>query len=60
MRIQLGTVHVSNYERMLIARHYGMEGMADRDTCRRFIISNGQEELPNLALQDDLSRELEE
>lgn len=48
MKIALGTIEVSNDERAAIANFYGIKGLADRDTCRRFITRNGTEEIVNL------------
>jgi hypothetical protein len=44
VRIALGTVEVSDRDRRAIAEHYGLDGLADRTTCRRFIISCGMED----------------
>jgi len=43
MRIALGTIDVPDEWRRAIADYYGDDGLADRDTCRRFIVSNGTE-----------------
>jgi hypothetical protein len=48
VRISLGTIEVSDEWRRAIAQFYGDDGLADRATCRRFIISNGTEDA-NLA-----------
>lgn len=48
MRIALGTIEVDDETRKAIARHYGLEGMAPRDVCRRFLVSLGTGELENL------------
>lgn len=48
MRIALGTIELDGDARLAIGNYYGMDGPADRDTCRRFIISNGMGEVENL------------
>ena len=59
MRIALGTIEVPDDWRRAIARYYGEEGMADRDTCRRFIVSCGTEDI-HLAWDDDESADEDE
>lgn len=48
MKIALGTIEIDDDTRRLIAEHYGDEGLASRDRCRRFIVSNGTGALDDL------------
>jgi hypothetical protein len=41
MKIALGTVEVNSDERRAIAIHHGMEGLADRETCRQTVLWDG-------------------
>lgn len=52
MRIRLGTVILTDDERRAIAKFYGETGLADRDTCRGFILDNGLVALEKM--DDDL------
>lgn len=47
----MGTIEVSDEWRRAIAAYYGDDGLADRDTCRRFILSCGTEDI-HLAMAD--------
>ncbi len=48
----MGTIEVPDRWRSAIAAYYGQDGLADRDTCRRFILSCGTEDI-HLAMADD-------
>lgn len=49
MKIALGTIEVSDYERRALNHRYGDPGLATRERVRRFVLSNGQ-----LALEQDV------
>ena len=47
MKIALGSIELDDHARAALAHHYGLPGLAPRDTCRNFVRSNGE-----LALDD--------
>lgn len=51
MKITLGTIDVSDAERAAIAEFYGIDGLAPRDVCRRYVLANGEDNLSDLRQQ---------
>lgn len=43
----MGSIEVSDDDRLAIARFYGYSGLAPREMCRSFILRNGTEEIVN-------------
>jgi NADH:ubiquinone oxidoreductase subunit len=54
MKVALGTIEVSDYQRRALAHRYGEPGLASRELVRRFVVSNGQ-----LALVEDIPADYE-
>lgn len=49
MKVSLGTIEVSDFERRALNYRYGATGLATRARVRSFVLSNGQ-----LALEQDV------
>lgn len=53
MRINLGSVDVTEHERRAIAFWGGTEGLATRDDCRTFIRENGLGAISDAVIEYD-------
>jgi len=53
MKIALGTIEITDEQRRDIAIYYGDNGLADRGTCRDFIVGNGMGALDTLSDNDE-------
>lgn len=49
MRVALGTAEVSDEARRAIAEAFGKSGLADRETCRQFLIGKAMSAVDTLA-----------
>ena len=45
MKVDLGTIEVTDEQRRAIRRHVGLTGLATRDEVRAFIVRNGLADL---------------
>jgi hypothetical protein len=60
MKVNLGTLEVSDKERRAVAFHYGEEGLASREMMRQFLLDCGSSDLGTLVYDYEMEIKEEE